>query len=51
MKLAGRLYYVRRAVLPGFFYREEAGTGWLDVLFPPAAMGAIVASSVWSWRA
>ncbi|STK93891.1 uracil transporter [Escherichia coli] len=34
---------MRRAVLPGFFYREEAGTGWLDVLFPPAAMGAIVA--------
>ncbi len=33
----------QRAVLPGFFYREESGTGWLDVLFPPAAMGAIVA--------
>lgn len=22
---------------------KKAGTGWLDVLFPPAAMGAIVA--------
>lgn len=26
-----------------FLYVKKAGTGWLDVLFPPAAMGAIVA--------
>ncbi len=25
------------------FIVKKAGTGWLDVLFPPAAMGAIVA--------
>ena len=30
---------------------KKAGTGWLDVMFPPAAMGAIVRSSVWSLRA
>lgn len=40
---AGRLYYVRRAVLPRLLYCQKAGTGWLDVMFPPAAMGAIVA--------
>ncbi len=33
------------------FIVKKAGTGWLDVMFPPAAMGAIVASSVWSWQA
>jgi uracil permease len=25
------------------FIVKKAGTGWLDVMFPPAAMGAIVA--------
>lgn len=35
--------YVRRAVLPRLLYCQKAGTGWLDVMFPPAAMGAIVA--------
>lgn len=28
---------------PVSFIVKKAGTGWLDVLFPPAAMGAIVA--------
>ncbi len=51
MKSRWAAYYVRRAVLPGFFYREESGDRWLDVLFPPAAMGAIVAVIGWSWRA
>ena len=30
---------------------KKAGTGWLDVMFPPAAMGAIVAVIGPSWRA
>lgn len=34
---------MRRAVLLVSFIVKKAGTGWLDVLFPPAAMGAIVA--------
>ncbi|MGS3628503.1 uracil permease [Enterobacter hormaechei] len=34
------------------FIVKKAGTGWLDVMFPPAAMGAIVAvNRRWSWRA
>ena len=28
---------------PVSFIVKKAGTGWLDVMFPPAAMGAIVA--------
>ncbi len=33
------------------FIVKKAGTGWLDVMFPPAAMGPSLPSSAWSWRA
>ncbi len=34
------------------FIVKKAGTGWLDVMFPPAAMGAIVAViGAPNWRA
>ncbi|SUG19036.1 uracil permease [Salmonella enterica subsp. arizonae] len=33
------------------FIVKKAGTGWLDVMFPPAAMAQSLPSSVWSWLA